>query len=119
VAGVLALTAFMMLTVSLAFGIRALGLPLGWAFFVVALVYLLVTGLLALIGLKLVKRLGPPERTIATSKESIATLKRQKGQTIEGTTVPPSVPAGTTQPALPAGERAPYNGPVGRTPVRT
>jgi hypothetical protein len=123
VAGVLALMAFMMLTVSLAFGISALGLPLGWGFFIVAMVYLLVTGLLALVGLKLVTRLGPPERAIATSKESIATLKRKKSQTIEGVMVPTepapaSVPATTPAPALPAAERAGSSGSVDRTPAR-
>jgi hypothetical protein len=45
------------------------------AFLIVAAVYLLIAGILALVGRKQVKRVGPPERTIRTTKESVAALK--------------------------------------------
>ena len=40
-----------------------------------AVVYLLVAAILAAVGKKAVNKVGPPERTIRTSKETAAFLK--------------------------------------------
>ncbi|MGN6334101.1 MAG: phage holin family protein [Motilibacteraceae bacterium] len=77
-AGYLALLASIVLTIALAYGISALGLAPGWAFLIVGGAYLLLAGLLAMIGLRSVKKVSPPEQTIATTKRTIAVLKRQK-----------------------------------------
>ena len=77
VAGVLALVALIMVSVAAAYGIAALGLHPAWAFLIVGVVYLLVAGALAFVGKNLLARLGPPERTIRSSKETAAFLKRR------------------------------------------
>ncbi len=51
------------------------GLDLHWAFLIVTVFYLLVAAVLAAIGLKRVKRVRPPKRTIATAKKLPAALK--------------------------------------------
>jgi VIT1/CCC1 family predicted Fe2+/Mn2+ transporter len=69
--------AIILLSIALAYGISALGIPLGWSFFIVAVLYLIVAAVLALIGKKAVSQVKPPERTIRTVKESVATLKNR------------------------------------------
>ena len=56
------------------------------AYLIVAGVLALVAGIVALIGLRLVKRIRPPERTIATTKDTVAWAKKP-------TAVPPNAPA--------------------------
>jgi len=51
------------------------GLDLHWAFGIVTIVYLLLAGVLAAIGIKKVKQVRAPERTIATAKELPGALK--------------------------------------------
>lgn len=51
------------------------GLDLQWAFLIVTVFYLLVAALLALVGVRKVKQVRPPERTIATAKELPKALK--------------------------------------------
>jgi uncharacterized membrane protein YqjE len=53
----------------------ALVLPAWAGFGIVALVLLLIAGVFALIGLRNIKKVGPPERTIATSKQTIEAVK--------------------------------------------
>lgn len=53
----------------------ALVLPEWAGFGIVALVLLLIAGVFALIGLRNIKKVGPPERTIATSKQTIEAVK--------------------------------------------
>jgi hypothetical protein len=67
--------ALIFLSIAAAFGISALGVPLGWAFLIVAVAYLLLAGVLALIGKKSFGRISPPARTIATVKDDIAWAK--------------------------------------------
>jgi hypothetical protein len=74
-AGYLGLLASILLVIAAAYGIAALGLAPGWAFLIVALALLLVAGLLALVGRSRVSRVGPPERTIRTTKQTIAAVK--------------------------------------------
>jgi hypothetical protein len=74
-AGVLGFVAFILLSIAAAYGLVAAGLHPGFAFLIVAVVYLVLAAILALVGKKQVKRVGPPVRTIETTKESVAALK--------------------------------------------
>jgi len=51
------------------------GLDLQWAFLIVTVFHLLVAALLAIVGLRKVKQVRAPERTIATAKELPKALK--------------------------------------------
>ena len=64
-----------LLSIAAAYGLVALGLHPGLAFLAVALFYLLVAGVLVLVGKRTVSKVGPPERTIRTSKDTAAFLK--------------------------------------------
>ncbi len=74
-AAVLGLLAIVMLSFALAYALFGLGLPRGWSFLIVGLLYVLVAGALAFIGLRQVKKVKAPERTIETTKETVAVLK--------------------------------------------
>jgi hypothetical protein len=74
-AGFLGVVAFVLLSIAAAYGLVAAGLHPGWAFLIVAAVYLLLAAILVFVGRKQVKRVGPPVRTIETTKESVAALK--------------------------------------------
>jgi hypothetical protein len=77
-AGFLSVLAVILLSIAAAYGLVAAGLHPGWAFLIVAAVYLLVAALLAFVGKKTVSKVGPPERTIRTSKETAAFLKNPR-----------------------------------------
>ena len=76
-AALLGLLAVIMLSVSIAYFIHwnGDGLGLHWAFLIVFGLYVLIAGLLALIGLKQVKRVKAPERAIKQGKQIPAALK--------------------------------------------
>lgn len=74
-AGFLGVLALILLSIAAAYGLVAAGLHPGWAFLIVAAFYLMVAGLLAFVGKSAVSKVGPPERTIRTSKETAAFLK--------------------------------------------
>lgn len=76
-AGALALVALIMVSVAAAYGIVALGLHPAWAFLIVGVGYLLIAAVLGFVAKELLARLGPPERTIRSSKETAAFLKRR------------------------------------------
>src|SRR3954452_3816681 len=76
--GFLAYFGALFLSVAAAFGIHALGLGLGWSFLIVAGAYFLMAGALARMGIKSVKKVGPPRRTIATVKDDIAWAKHPR-----------------------------------------
>jgi hypothetical protein len=61
---------------ALAEGIAALGLDRWLAFLIVFVAQLLVVGLFVFVGIKKVKKVKAPERTIATSKETVAYLRK-------------------------------------------
>lgn len=61
--------------IALAEGIAALGLDRWLAFLIVFVALLLLVGLFAFMGVKKVKRVKAPARTIATSKETVAYLR--------------------------------------------
>lgn len=77
VAGFLLLLAVIMLSVAIAYLIHwnGDGLDLHWAFLCVVLLYVLLAGLCAFIGIRKVKKVGPPERAIEQGKEIPNALK--------------------------------------------
>ncbi|HVE75032.1 MAG TPA: phage holin family protein [Mycobacteriales bacterium] len=74
-AGVAGLMALIFLSISAAYGIEHLGVPLGCSFFLVGIGYLVVAGGLVLSGKRKLARVGPPEQTIQTVKDDIAWAK--------------------------------------------
>jgi hypothetical protein len=58
-----------MLSVAIAYFLHMTGLPLAFCFLIVFLLYLLVAGLLAFIGLRKVKQVRAPERAIHQAQE--------------------------------------------------
>ena len=74
-AGFLGVLAVVLLSVSAAYGLVALGLHPGLAFLAVAGFYLLLAAVLALVGKKAIGKVGPPQRTIKTSKDTASFLK--------------------------------------------
>lgn len=75
VAGVLAFLALILLLVAAAYGLVAAGLAPWLSFLIVAAALLLVCAVLALVGKSRLSRIGPPERTVRTSKETMEALK--------------------------------------------
>ena len=61
--------------IALAEGIAALGVYRWLSYLIVFLLLLIVAGALVFLGIKKVKRVKAPERTIATSKSTVAYLK--------------------------------------------
>ncbi|WP_210651218.1 phage holin family protein [Nocardioides sp. SYSU D00065] len=76
-AAFLALLAVIMLSVAIAYLIHwnGDGLDLHWAFLIVFALYVLLAGLLALVGLKQVKKVKAPERAIEQGKQIPQALK--------------------------------------------
>ena len=78
-AGFLVLLAVIMLSVAIAYLINwdDQGLSLKWAFLIVSGFYVLVAALLAFVGVKKVKQVGPPEGAIRQGKQIPSALKGQ------------------------------------------
>ena len=74
-AGFLGLFALIFLSIALAYAISWFGIGLGWGFFIVGMLYLVVAAVLALLGKKQLSKVGPPEKTIATVKDDVAWAK--------------------------------------------
>lgn len=82
-AGLLAAAAFcgvlmiVLLSVTAAYFIHwgGAGLDLHWAFLIVTVFYLLLAAVLAMVGIRKVKQVRAPKKTIATAKEIPAALK--------------------------------------------
>jgi hypothetical protein len=74
-AAFLALLAVILLSIAAAYGLTALGLHPGWAFLIVAGVYLIGAAILALLGRRSFQDIKSPERTIRTAKDTAAMLK--------------------------------------------
>jgi len=68
-AGVTGLFGLLFVSISAAYGISWLGVPLGCAFFTVGALYLIVAAVLGVSGKKKISQVGPPERTIETLKD--------------------------------------------------
>ena len=76
-AGFVAVLAIIMLSVALAYFIHwnGSGLSLHWAFLIVFAFYLLVAGLLVLVGIRKVKQVRGPEKAMRQGKEIPRALK--------------------------------------------
>ena len=71
--------AIIMLSVAIAYLIHLTGLDLAWCFLIVFAFYVLVAAVLALLGLRSVKKVRGPERSVAELKKTQAALKNRKG----------------------------------------
>jgi len=71
------LLAIVMLSFSVAYFIVRASLGPDWAFLIVCGFYLLVAGILVLLALRRFKKVKAPERTIETTKETVAALKNR------------------------------------------
>ncbi|MFD3483658.1 phage holin family protein [Streptomyces sp. NPDC058665] len=78
IAAVFALFSLPVLSFAAAYGIHNWGLGLAWSFLIVGGAFLLIAGLLALIALRKFKRVKPPEKSIASAKETAAVLQTVK-----------------------------------------
>jgi hypothetical protein len=78
VAGVFAFLALILLLIAAAYGLVAAGLSPWLAFLIVGGALLLIGLVLAFIGKGRLGKIGPPERTITTTKETVATIKRAR-----------------------------------------
>lgn len=98
VAGYFALSATILLYVAAAFGLVQAGLAAWLAFLIVGVALLLIAGILAGVGYLIVKRIRPPERTIAQANLATAEVKEAAERAlaaanapqIEGEVVPPT-----------------------------
>src|SRR4051794_39181459 len=86
--GFLAYFGALFLSVAAAFGIHALGLSLGWSFLIVAGAYFVLAGILGMVGVKSVRKVGPPRRAIATVKDDIAWVRHPRRANGNGTGSP-------------------------------
>ncbi|GAB2761389.1 hypothetical protein GCM10027020_12230 [Nocardioides salsibiostraticola] len=79
-AAFLAVLAVIMFSVAIAYFINwnGSGLALHWAFLIVFGFYLLLAGLCVFVGIKKVKKVGPPKKAIAQGKEIPKALKGQR-----------------------------------------
>jgi hypothetical protein len=97
VAGYFSLSATILLYFAAAFGLVAAGLAAWLAFLIVAAALLLIAGICAGIGYLFVKRVKPPERTIAQANLATTEVKdaadralaAARAPQIEGEVVPP------------------------------
>jgi hypothetical protein len=75
-AAVVLLLALPFLFVALAEGLVAAGLWRWLSYLIVFVLFLVIAGVLVLIGMRLVKKIKPPERTISTVKDLPQALRR-------------------------------------------
>lgn len=75
---ILGLLLVIMLSISVAYFIVMAGLHPAWAFLIVSGFYLLLIATLVLVGIKLLKKVKAPEKTITTAKEIPPALKGQR-----------------------------------------
>lgn len=75
-AAFLALLAIVMISIAFALFLNWLYFGLGTSFVLVFAVYMLIAGILAFVGVRKVKRVKPPEQTIAAVKSNKQVLKR-------------------------------------------
>ncbi|PCG87984.1 transporter [Streptomyces sp. WZ.A104] len=78
VAGVLALFSIPVLSFAAAYGIHNLGLGLAWSFLIVGAAFILLGALLAFLGIRKFKKVKPPQKSIASAKQTAAVLQSAK-----------------------------------------
>jgi hypothetical protein len=94
VAGVLILFAVPVLSFAAAYGIHNLGLGLAWSFLIVGVAFIVLGLLFALFAVTKLKKVKPPEKSIASAKQTAAVLQGVKPHPR------PAVTAGTSRPAV-------------------
>ncbi len=67
-----------MLSFAAAYGIHNLGLGLAWSFLIVAGAFILLAALIGFIGWRKFKKIKPPEKSIASAKQTAAVLQNAK-----------------------------------------
>lgn len=77
-AGVLVLFSLPVLSFAAAYGIHNLGLGLAWSFLIVGGAYLVLAALLGLFAAAKLKKVKPPEKSIASAKQTAAVLQSVK-----------------------------------------
>ncbi len=75
VAGYFLLLASIIFTIALGYGLVALGLAPWLSFVIIGVVLILVAAVLALLGKKRISKVGPPEKTISSVKQTIEAVK--------------------------------------------
>jgi Putative Actinobacterial Holin-X, holin superfamily III len=78
IAGVFAVFAIPVLSFAAAYGIHNLGLGLAWSFLIVGAAFLVLAGILSLFAMTKFKKVKPPEKSIASAKQSAAVLQNAK-----------------------------------------
>ncbi|MEU0281835.1 phage holin family protein [Streptomyces sp. NPDC088147] len=78
IATVFALFSLPVLSFAAAYGIHNLGLGLAWSFLIVGGAFLILAGLLAGLAVLKFKKVKPPEKSIASAKETAAVLQNVK-----------------------------------------
>ncbi|MFC5803263.1 phage holin family protein [Streptomyces formicae] len=78
VAGGLLLFSVPMFSFAAAYGIHNLGLGLAWSFLIVAGAFVLLAALLGLLAMAKFKKVKPPEKSIASAKQTAAVLQNVK-----------------------------------------
>lgn len=96
-AAFVALLAVILLTITAALGLEEAGLAPWLSFLIVAVAFLLIAAVLAYIGLRALKKVGPPRRTIASVNDAKQMLTNRGGDDV------PSLPSATSRPLRPAG----------------
>ncbi|MET8325103.1 phage holin family protein [Streptomyces sp. NPDC005181] len=104
VAGVLILFAVPVLSFAAAYGIHNLGLGLAWSFLIVGGAFILLAVVLALIAIAKFKKVKPPEKSIASAKQTAAVLQGVKPHPRPAVTAGASRPAVTASGSTPAGK---------------
>ena len=74
-AGYLGFLASILLTIALAYGLTAAGLAPWLSFLLLAVLFLVLAGVLALIGRSRIGRVGPPKRAIESTRLTLAAVK--------------------------------------------
>ncbi len=77
-AGFVSLLAIVMISIAFAFFLHMTGLDLAWCFLIVFGAYLLLAGLLALVGYLKIRKVRAPEHTIAQVQEVPRALKHSE-----------------------------------------
>jgi hypothetical protein len=75
-AAFLVLLAIIMLSVAFAYFLHMTGLDLAWCFLIVFAAYVLVAALLGFVGVRKMKQVKAPERSIEQAKQTSQLLKR-------------------------------------------
>ncbi len=77
-AGVILVASIPVFSFAIAYGIHASGLGLAWCFLITGGIFVLLAIIAGLVAWRLVKKISPPDRTIASTKATVDVLKTAK-----------------------------------------